>query len=60
MYLAHSALRARAEENHIDPSSQTELQLRCQAYQTACSKYSHYIAEIQKYFPGWQPAPPES
>lgn len=55
MYLAYSALRpcAGPEGNH--PETNPELLLRYQAYLNACSKYSAYIAEIQKYFPGWQP-----
>jgi hypothetical protein len=59
MYLAYSALQSQAETPAAHSSSANhELQLRYQAYQTACSKYSSYIAEIQKYFPGWRPSPP--
>ena len=32
-----------------------ELMLRYLAYQTACNKYSHEIAAIQRYTPGWLP-----
>ncbi len=55
MYLAYSALRPCAEPDGNQPETNPELLLRYQAYLNACSKYSTYIAEIQKYFPGWQP-----
>ena len=55
MYLAYSALREPAEPNGNHPETNPELLLRYQAYLNACSKHSHHIAEIQKYFPNWQP-----
>jgi hypothetical protein len=55
MYLAYSALRLPAEPNGNHPDQETEILLRYRAYLNVCSKYSHYIAEIQKYFPGWVP-----
>lgn len=56
MYVAYSAFQQQAETNRQNlPSAQNELHLRYQAYQIACSKHSRYIAEIQKYFPGWKP-----
>jgi hypothetical protein len=59
MYLAYSALNQQAETTNQHPYvPDTELQLRYQAYQNACSKYSSHIAEIRKYFPNWRPSPP--
>ena len=52
MYIAYSALqpinRCKLKDN--------ELQLRLEAYHATCKKYSHEIAAIQKYLPGWTPA----
>ena len=55
MHLAYSALRESSEPNGNHPETNPEMLLRYQAYLNACSKHSTYIAEIQKYFPGWQP-----
>ena len=55
MYLAYSALRPCAKLNGSHPETNPELLLRYQVYLNACSKYRTHIAEIQKYFPGWQP-----
>jgi len=55
MYLIYSALREHSEPHGNHPDSNPEILLRYQAYLNACSKHSTYIAEIQKYFPGWQP-----
>ncbi len=61
MYLAYSALSSADDRNQPRQTiAENELQLRYQAYQNACSKYSSHIAEIQKYFPNWRPNPPES
>jgi len=58
MYLAYSALQSLAQQPKAEkPENLTsELALRYQAYQTACSKYHSEIAAIQKYLPGWIPA----
>ena len=55
MHLAYSALRPDACPDGNQPETNSELLLRYQAYLNACSKYSNHIAEIQKYFPNWQP-----
>jgi hypothetical protein len=56
MYVAYSALQQQTEpDQQTSPSAQNELQLRYRAYQNTCRKYHRYIAEIQKYFPGWKP-----
>ena len=55
MYLIYSALREPSEPHGNHPDSNPEILLRYQAYLNACSKHSTCIAEIQKYFPGWQP-----
>lgn len=57
MYLAYSALQTAGNNNDDQTlnSKPTEQLLRYQAYKQTCTKYSHYIAEIQRYFPGWMP-----
>ena len=55
MYLAYSALRSPSEDQNTPHEPLNQLQLRYQAYQTICNKYSSHIVEIQKYFPGWWP-----
>jgi hypothetical protein len=57
MYLAYSALQTAGNNNDDQTPTLTpnEQLLRYKAYQQTCTKYSHYIAEIQKYFPGWMP-----
>jgi hypothetical protein len=58
MYLAYSALRTTDQNTKDRITAETELQLRYQAYQTACNKYSQHIAAIRQYLPGWAPSPP--
>ena len=60
MHLAYSAISTLTTNQY--PSTglsqqqpKNEMLLRYQAYQTACNKYSHEIAAIQKYMPGWMP-----
>jgi hypothetical protein len=57
MYLAYSAINNTDNSQQQNNQSETdnELLLRYQAYQTTCNKYSHEIASIQKYLPGWMP-----
>jgi len=64
MYIAYSVMQCpssgaahftEADENQTLITNQ---QLRYRAYQDICHKYRHEIAAIQKYLPGWQPAPP--
>ena len=60
MHLAYSAIST----NYNQPSGnllnepESEIQLRYNAYQTTCDKFSREIAAIQKYIPGWMPSPP--
>jgi len=64
MYIAYSVLQcpsagaAHFTETDENRALFTNQQLRYQAYQDICNKYRHEIAAIQKYLPGWQPAPP--
>ena len=54
MHIAYSALNNddnKSRENVDDPATQ----LRYCAYQQACKKHHAYIAQIQKYIPGWYP-----
>lgn len=54
MHIAYSALNNddnKSRENVDDPTTQ----LRYRAYQQACKKHQAYIAQIQKYIPGWYP-----
>ncbi|MGZ3871547.1 MAG: hypothetical protein ACXVJD_01445 [Mucilaginibacter sp.] len=57
MHLAYSAISPisamQPQITTTEPAG--ERQLRYQAYQTACNKYSREIAAIQKYIPGWVP-----
>jgi len=60
MHLAYSDLRGTDDPN---PESGTakqvpEILLRHRAYIETCKKYRTHINEIQKYLPGWMPAPP--
>jgi hypothetical protein len=60
MHLAFSAINTINNSQHQSTNSQqdqpnVELLLRYQAYQITCDKYSHEIAAIQKYIPGWLP-----
>ena len=57
MYLAHSALKPciKNMDDDTHDETQNEVQLRYQAYLSACTKHSNLIADIQKYFPGWLP-----
>jgi len=61
MYIAYSALQNPPDGGFEQPkhaqteATETELQLRYQAYQSVCSKYRHEIAAIQQHIPGWQP-----
>jgi hypothetical protein len=55
MYIAYSALNQHNTQQNLSNQPQTELQQRYEAYQAACNKYSHEIAAIQKYLPGWMP-----
>ena len=55
MHIAYSALsQLPAATKNKTPLSK-ELTLRYNAYRRTCNKYSHEIAAIQKYLPGWQP-----
>ena len=54
MHIAYSALNNddnKSRENVDDPTTQ----LRYRAYRQACKKHRAYIAQIQKYIPGWYP-----
>ncbi|MGN6639186.1 MAG: hypothetical protein ACTHJ8_09765 [Mucilaginibacter sp.] len=53
MYLAYSALRQQDES--APNKSETEIQLRYQAYLEACHKHRQFIDDIRKYFPNWTP-----
>ncbi|MFI5139310.1 MAG: hypothetical protein ACHQIM_15925 [Sphingobacteriales bacterium] len=60
MYLAYSAINTTDNCKHQssimnNDQPDNELMLRYQAYQTVCHKYSHEIAAIQQYLPGWVP-----
>ena len=60
MYIAYSAVTDINNLSHQTPNNQlasheNEIQLRYQAYQYTCNKFSNEIAEIQKYIPGWLP-----
>ncbi|WP_158557180.1 hypothetical protein [Mucilaginibacter conchicola] len=54
MHIAYSALRTRTINNQTQFADK-QLQQRYEGYQTACNKYRHEIAAIQKYLPGWTP-----
>lgn len=64
MYIAYSVMQCPQNgAAHFTEADEiqtliTNHQLRYQAYQDICNKYRHEIAAIQKYLPGWQPAPP--
>jgi hypothetical protein len=64
MYIAYSALQQQPNAGReFTETDETESQnlnfsLRYNAYQSICNKYHREIAAIQKYLPGWQPAPP--
>ncbi|MDB5131736.1 MAG: hypothetical protein JWR02_1485 [Mucilaginibacter sp.] len=58
MYLAYSAINASSTQPQTGEQHEqinSEIALRYQAYQNVCNKYSHEIAAIQKYLPGWMP-----
>lgn len=54
MYIAYSALNDDHNKDHQTIDDPTTL-LRYRAYQQACKKHQAYIAQIQKYIPGWFP-----
>ena len=60
MYIAYSAFQTiNGEDKFYEPdSTNEELLLRYQAYQTVCKKYEQDIIEIQRYLPDWAPMPP--
>ncbi len=53
MHIAYSALNddSNSHQKFDDPITR----LRYRAYQQACKKHQEYIAQIQKYIPGWYP-----
>ena len=53
MYIAYSALNN--DNNKSPENTDSTTQLRYRAYQQACKKHLEYIAQIQKYIPGWYP-----
>jgi hypothetical protein len=57
MHLVYSAINNNDDSRQRNNQSETdnEMLLRYRAYQTACDKYRHEIASIQKYLPGWMP-----
>lgn len=55
MHIAYSALNNSHQQQNQALQPETELQLRYQAYQTVCNKYSREIIAIQKRLPGWMP-----
>lgn len=56
MYIAYSAFAKNKNRKRKSRNRRNEkLALRYKAYQAVCNKYSHEIADIQKYFPGWAP-----
>jgi hypothetical protein len=51
MHLIYSDLRPAYGRS----SKKSEIQLRYQAYLSACDMYKNHIKEIQKYLPNWMP-----
>jgi hypothetical protein len=56
MYIAYSALNNNVQQQNQTLQPLNELQLRYEAYQTVCARYSQEIAAIQKRIPGWMPS----
>ncbi len=57
MHLAHSALQNTIRQTSPVNTPEVEhLNIRFEAYQAVCNKYSKEIVAIQKYIPGWVPA----
>jgi hypothetical protein len=60
MHLAYSAINTittsqHPQNNGLEDQTNNEMMIRYQAYQNTCNKYTHEIAAIQKYMPGWMP-----
>jgi hypothetical protein len=59
MHLAYSAIsttNTNLQQNNMQQHEpENETLLRYNAYQATCDKFSHEIAAIQKYLPGWVP-----
>jgi hypothetical protein len=58
MHLAYSAISTITNQQPIGiqlNGPENEIQLRYNAYQATCNKFSSEIAAIQKYIPGWVP-----
>jgi hypothetical protein len=51
MHLIYSALRSTDNPSE----KKCEIQLRYQAYLSACDKRKNHIKEIRRYFPDWMP-----
>ncbi|GAB2983932.1 hypothetical protein GCM10027049_21770 [Mucilaginibacter puniceus] len=54
MYIVYSALNKDIDKSRQSTDDSTT-QLRYLAYKQACKKHQAYIAQIQKYIPGWYP-----
>jgi hypothetical protein len=54
MHIAYSALHD-SDEKSREHKDQHTTRLRYRAYKQACEKHQEYIAQIQKYLPGWFP-----
>jgi len=54
MHIAYSALNDDTQNSHQNIDD-PETQIRYRAYKQACKKHQAYIAQIQKYIPGWYP-----
>jgi hypothetical protein len=52
MHIAYSALHPAGNKTNRRRRSHFN---RYKGYKTACCKYRHEIAAIQKYMPGWMP-----
>jgi hypothetical protein len=57
MHIAYSAINPAQPDlpQQKQPDTENERLLRYQGYKYACDKYSHEIAAIQQYLPGWMP-----
>lgn len=51
MHIVYNALKT---QEHIKEKNDA-MQKKYKAYIEVCNKYTHEIAAIQKYIPGWQP-----